>query len=53
MAGWQNWRAVKVEDEAHARQLIGAEKQRGEYAAEKNAENLLKWEYQRFLQEHK
>lgn len=50
IAGWQNWRAVKIEDEPHARQLIGAEKQREKRAAEKNAENPLMWEYERFLQ---
>lgn len=36
MAGWQNWKAVKVEDEAHARQLISSEKYRKEKAAGKN-----------------
>ena len=53
MAGWQNWRAVKIEDEGHARQLIGAEKQRRESAMKKNAENPLDEEYRRFLLKHK
>jgi hypothetical protein len=53
MAGWQNWRAVKVEDEAHARQLIDAEKWRKNRATEFNAENPLAEEYRRFLKSHK
>lgn len=28
IAGWRNWRSIKVESEAHARQLIDAEKWR-------------------------
>ncbi|MBQ7633111.1 MAG: hypothetical protein IJS88_03255 [Alphaproteobacteria bacterium] len=49
MAGWQNWKAVKVEDEAHARQLISSEKYRKEKAVEKNSEHPLEEEYRRFL----
>ena len=49
MAGWQNWKAVKVEDEAHARQLISSEKYRKEKAIDKNPENPLEEEYRRYL----
>lgn len=52
MAGWQNWRAVKVEDEAHARQLIDAEKWRKHRAAENNPDNPLAEEYRRYLKRH-
>ena len=53
MAGWQNWKAVKVEDEAHARQLISSEKYRKEKAIDKNPENPLEEEYRQFLKHHK
>ena len=53
MAGWQNWRAVKVENEAHARQLIDAEKWRKNRATEFNADNPLAEEYRRFMKHHK
>ncbi|MBR1601357.1 MAG: hypothetical protein IJ677_07240 [Alphaproteobacteria bacterium] len=49
IAGWQNWRAIKIEDEAHARELIDAEKWRKNMAAEFNAENPLAEEYRRYL----
>ena len=53
MAGWQNWRAVKVENEAHARQLIDAEKWRKNRATEFNADNPLAEEYRRYLKHRK
>ena len=49
MAGWQSWKAVKIEDEAHARELIDAEKWRKNMAANFNAENPLAEEYRRYL----
>ena len=53
MAGWQNWRAVRVEDEAHARQLIDAEKWRKYRSAETNAVNPLEEEYRSYLKHRK
>lgn len=53
MAGWQNWRAIKIEDEAHARQLISSEKYRKEKAIDKNPENPLAEEYRRYLKHRK
>ena len=53
MAGWQNWKSVKIEDEAHARGLIDAEKWRKKIATEHNAENPLMWEYQRWQMRQK
>ena len=41
MAGWHNWRSIKIEDEAHARQLIDAEKGRKNLDANFNAESRL------------
>ena len=49
MAGWQSWKAVKIEDEAHAREMIDAEKWRKNMAANFNAENPLAEEYRRYL----
>ncbi|MBR1904043.1 MAG: hypothetical protein IJ824_02570, partial [Alphaproteobacteria bacterium] len=53
MAGWNDWRSVKIEDEAHARGLIDAEKWRKNMATDFNAENPLAEEYRRFLKHHK
>lgn len=53
MAGWQNWRAIKIEDEAHARELIDAEKWRKNLAANFNNENPLAEEYRRYLKHRK
>ena len=53
MAGWHNWRSIKIEDEAHARQLIDAEKWRKNLAANFNAENPMEEEYRRYLKHRK
>jgi|GEM_PF-2416039 len=53
IAGWKNWRAIKIEDEAHARELIDAEKWRKNLAADFNAENPLMEEYHRYLKHRK
>ena len=54
MAGWSNWKAIKIEDEAHARHLIHHEMWRKQFAVEQRAENPLMWEYERWqkLQKH-
>ena len=48
IAGWKNWKDVKIEDEPHARHLIHQEMWRKQYAVEHNAENPLMWEYTRW-----
>lgn len=53
MAGWNDWRSIKIEDEAHARGLIDAEKWRKNTAADFNPENPLAEEYRHFLKHHK
>ena len=53
MAGWHNWRSIKIEDEAHARQLIDAEKGRKNLDANFNAENPMEEEYRRYLKHRK
>ena len=53
IAGWQNWRSIKIESEAHARELIDAEKWRRNLAADFNAENPLEEEYRRYLKHRK
>lgn len=53
MAGWHNWRSIKIEDEAHARQLIDAEKWRRNLAAEFDADNPLAEEYRHYLKYRK
>ncbi|MBR1825674.1 MAG: hypothetical protein IJ770_03710 [Alphaproteobacteria bacterium] len=53
MAGWQNWKNVKIEDEMHARGLIDAEKWRKKMAVERNQENPLMWEYEHWQMRQK
>lgn len=48
MAGWKNWKSIKIEDETHARQLIDAEKFRKDLASRFNAENPLEEEWKHF-----
>ena len=48
MAGWKNWKSIKIEDEIHARQLIDAEKFRKDLASRFNAENPLEEEWKHF-----
>lgn len=54
IVGWPNWKAVKIEDEAHARNLIGHLNWRHQSALEHNPENPLMWEYEywKMLQKH-
>lgn len=54
IVGWSNWKAVKVEDESHARSLIGHLNWRHQSALEHNPENPLMWEYEywQMLQKH-
>ncbi len=54
IVGWANWKAVKVEDESHARNLIGHLNWRHQSALEHNPENPLMWEYEywQMLQKH-
>ena len=51
MAGWQDWRAIKVEDEMQARQLIDAEKERRGISGYKDKSLLA--EYNNYLKHHK
>lgn len=53
MAGWSNWKAIKIEDERHARQLIDAEKKRKKMASIFNSENYLAEEYKDYLKQNK
>ena len=54
IVGWPNWKAVKVEDESHARNLINHLNWRHQSALEHNPENPLMWEYEywKMLQKH-
>ena len=54
IVGWANWKAVKIEDESHARNLIRHLNWRKQNATEHNPENPLMWEYEywQMLQKH-
>ena len=54
IVGWPNWKAVKIEDESHARNLISHLNWRHQSAMEHNPENPLMWEYEywQMLQKH-
>ena len=53
MAGWRDWRSIKIEDEMHARQLIDALKWHKNTAASFNAENPLAEEWRQWQKKHK
>ena len=52
MAGWRDWRSIKIEDEMHARQLIDALKWHKNMAASFNAENPLAEEWRQWQKKH-
>lgn len=45
MAGWQNWRAIKVEDETHARHLVFQETGRQRQYAQNHPQDFMLTEY--------
>jgi len=55
MAGWQNWKAVRVEDESHARYLIWQNMSDRRMYAGRNPENPLAEEYKHWqiMQKHR
>lgn len=48
MSGWPSWKAIKIEDESHARHLVYHEVSRKRAVAKNNPENPLMWEYERW-----
>ena len=54
IVGWPSWKAVKIEDESHARNLISHLNWLKQTATERNPENTLQWEYERWqaMQKH-
>lgn len=52
MAGWRDWRSIKIEDEMHARQLIDALKWHKNMAASFNTENPLAEEWRQWQKKH-
>ena len=53
MANFANWEAVTIRDEAHARELIDAEKKCKEMALHHNSENPLKYQYELYLKNNR